>query len=177
MRKQYVPRQFAPLALQHLAGTPRCALWAKPGMGKTVLTLSYLEVLHNVMGESAPTLVLAPLRVARDGWAHESSKWEHLKGFDVVPVTGTQAERVAALRKDAPVYATNYENLQWLVEHFAGKPWPFRTVVADESTKLKSFRLRQGSVRAQAIASVAHTKIERWINLTGTPSPNGLKDL
>ena len=178
-RRQYTPRAFAPLASTLFSDHPRCALWAKPGMGKTVLTLSHLEILHNVMGEDAPSLVLAPLRVARDGWANESAKWEHLKGFDVVPITGTPEQRKAALRKPAPVYATNYEQLPWLVEHFSapGRSWPFRTVVADESTKLKGFRLRQGSVRAQAIASVAHSKAKRWINLTGTPSPNGLKDL
>jgi len=50
-------------------------------------------------------------------------------------------------------------------------------VVADEATKLKGFRLRQGGKRAQALASVAHTKVKRFINLTGTPSPNGLEDL
>lgn len=178
-RKQYTPRAFAPLASKLFGEVPRCALWAKPGMGKSVMTLNHLEILHNVWGESNPTLVVAPLRVARDGWATESAKWEHLKGFDVVPVTGTLEERRAALRKPAPVYTTNYEQLPWLVEHFTtkGRAWPFSTVVADESTKLKSFRLRQGSARARALARVAFTEVKRWINLTGTPSPNGLKDL
>lgn len=179
MRRKYDPRPFAGVAAQHLAEHPRSALWAKPGMGKSVMTLNYLDALHNVAGESAPTLVLAPLRVARDGWAQESAKWEHLKGFDVVPIVGDLAQRKAALRRDAPVYTTNYEQLVWLVDYFEemGKAWPFRTVVADESTKLKGFRTRQGTARARAIASVAHAKVERWINLTGTPSPNGLKDL
>jgi SNF2 family DNA or RNA helicase len=177
--REYQPRAFAPLAMQHFAHHPRCALWAKPGMGKTILTLTHLEVLHNVAGESAPTLVLAPLRVARDGWANESRKWQHLRGFEVVPITGDPKQRAAAMRRDAPVYATNYEQLPWLIEAFqsSGKAWPFRTVIADESTKLKSFRTRQGGARARAIAQVAHKDVRRWINLTGTPSPNGLKDL
>jgi len=165
------------MVAKHFAEHDRCALWAKPGMGKTILTLSYLDILHNVAGESAPSLVLAPLRVARDGWAAESQKWEHLRGFDVVPIVGDLAARRAALRRGAPVYTTNYEQLSWLVEEFAGRPWPFRTVVADESTKLKGFRTRQGTARARAIAKVAHKDVKRWINLTGTPSPNGLKDL
>jgi SNF2 family DNA or RNA helicase len=50
-------------------------------------------------------------------------------------------------------------------------------VVADEATKLKGFRLRQGTQRAKALARVAHKRVTRWINLTGTPSPNGLADL
>ena len=176
MLREYSPRPFAQLAMDHLSANPRCALWAKPGMGKTLLALTHLDILHRVWGESAPTLVLAPLRVARDGWPTEAKKWKHLRGLEVVPVVGSAAERRAALRRDAQVYTTNYEQLPWLVEEL-GDRWPFRTVVADESTKLKGFRLKQGGARAQALAKVAHTKVERWINLTGTPASNGLKDL
>lgn len=178
-RRAYTPRPYAAVATEHLNVHERCALWAKPGMGKSVITLTWLDTLHNIVGESAPTLVLAPLRVARDTWAREAQKWEHLRGLSVVPVIGDAKQRAAALRQDAQVYTTNYENLVWLREHFqsAGKTWPFRTVVADESTKLKGFRLRQGGVRAQAIGQVAHKYVRRWINLTGTPASNGLEDL
>lgn len=178
-RRKYEPRAFAAMVAKHFAEHDRCAFWGKPGVGKSVMTLTHLDALHRVAGESNPTLVLAPLRVARDGWAAESRKWEHLKGFDVVPVVGTLEQRLAALRVPAQVYATNFEQLLWLVEYFTakGRAWPFRTVVADESTKLKGFRTRQGTARARAIASVAHKDVKRWINLTGTPSPNGLKDL
>ena len=179
MRKVYTPRAFAPMAMSHMANVERCALWAKPGMGKTSITMTFLDHLHNVWGEDAPTLVLAPLRVARDTWANEASKWQHLVDVSVVPIVGDAKQRAAALRKDAQVYTTNYENLVWLREQFAnaGKAWPFRTVVADESTKLKGFRLRQGGKRAQALAGVAHKDVKRWINLTGTPASNGLEDL
>ncbi len=44
-------------------------------------------------------------------------------------------------------------------------------------TRVKSTRLRQGSKRGAALATVAFTKVKRWINLTGTPAPNGLGDL
>jgi len=163
--------------MAHLAGVPRSAIFAKPGMGKSVMALTFLDYLHNVWGESRPSLVLAPLRVARDTWANEAGKWAHLSGIEVVPIVGTTEQRKAALRRRAPVYTTNYDNLVWLKDQFKGKAWPFATVVADESTKLKSFRLRQGGVRAQALAKVAHKDVERWINLTGTPASNGLADL
>lgn len=179
MRREYTPRPFAPVAMRHLGDVERCALWAKPGMGKTSITMTFLDHLHNVVGEDAPTLVLAPLRVARDGWANEAAKWDHLSDMAVVPVIGDAKQRAQALRQDAQVYTTNYDNLVWLREHFTsrGQAWPFRTVVADESTKLKGFRLRQGGKRAQALAGIAHTNVERWINLTGTPASNGLEDL
>jgi len=163
--------------MDHLARVPRSAIFAKPGMGKSVMALTFLDYLHNIWGEDRPSLVLAPLRVARDTWANEAGKWDHLQGLEVIPIVGTPEERKAALRRRAPVYTTNYENLVWLRDQFKGKAWPFATVVADESTKLKGFRLRQGGVRAQALAQVAHKHVERWINLTGTPASNGLKDL
>lgn len=175
--RPYQPRAYAQLAMDLMIGAQRCALWAKPGMGKSVMTLTFLDLLHNVMGESAPTLVLAPLRVARDTWSNEASKWQHLEGLTVVPVLGTDAERKAALRQDAQIYTINYEQLPWLRDQFRAQPWPFRTVVCDESTKLKGFRLRQGGKRAQALAAVAHKHTTRWINLTGTPASNGLEDL
>lgn len=179
MRKVYTPRAYAPLAMDLFASVPRCALFAKPGMGKSVLVLTFLDHLHNVWGEDRPTLVLGPKRVAQHVWPDEAGKWQHLRGLSVVSVTGTADERANALRLDAPVYSTNYDNLVWLRDHFkrTRRAWPFATVIADESTRLKSFRLRQGGVRAQALAEFAHKDVERWINLTGTPAPNGLIDL
>jgi hypothetical protein len=175
--KSFSPRPYQTIGAEWIAEHPRCALWAGMGMGKTVTTLNVLDAIHNLAGESEPTLILAPLRVARDTWPDEAGKWQHLAGFDIVPITGTAAERKAALRRDAQVYTVNYENLPWLVDQLDGQ-WPFANVIADEATKLKSFRLKQGGVRAQALARFAHTpKVRRWVNLTGTPASNGLKDL
>lgn len=174
--KTYIPRAFAPLAMAHLRNVPRCALWAKPGMGKTVLTLTHLEIAYRVWGDIAPTLVLAPLRVARDTWATEASRWEHLAGLEIVPIVGDPEQRKAAMRRDAPVYTINYEQLPWLVDTLGGR-WPFRRVVPDEAVKLKGFRLKQGTARAQALAGMAHKRTKEFIQLTGTPASNGLEDL
>lgn len=103
-------------------------------------------------------------------------KWEHLRGINLVPIVGSAEERRRAVRQAAQVYTINYENLPWLVAYW-GERWPYRTVVLDESTKVKGFRLRQGTQRARALAQVAHTQVRRLIQLTGTPSPNGLQDL
>ncbi len=176
MRKVYTPRAYAPMALDFMASVPRCALFAGMGLGKTSLVLTLLDAYYNVAGQSEPTLVLAPKRVAQSTWPDEVRKWQHLSDLEVVPVVGDEKERRSALRLDAPVYTLNYENLPWLLEVLGGR-WPFRRVIADESTKLKSFRTRQGGSRARALGTVAHTKVKEFIELTGTPSPNGLKDL
>ena len=175
--KTYTPRPFAPLVWDFLQNHRRCNLWAGMGLGKTSLVETYLDAVYNIGGEGDPTLVLGPLRVARDVWSTEVTKWAHLQGLTVSVVVGTQAERAAALRRPAQVYAMNYDNLAWLEDALAGRPWPFRRVVPDESTRLKNFRLRQGGVRAKVLGKIAHTRVTDWINLTGTPSPNGLKDL
>lgn len=160
--------------LDHELDLQRGALFAGMGLGKTVATLTALTALDLV--EPGPALVVAPLRVAQSTWPDEAAKWDHLAGFDVVPVVGDLAQRRAALRRRADVFTTNYEQVPWLVEEL-GERWPFRTVVADESTKLKGFRLRQGTARAKALGRVAHSRVRRWVNLTGTPAPNGLQDL
>lgn len=175
-RKLYIPRPYGKLAHEFIADHQRCNLWAAPGMGKTVIVESLLADMYSIGGESRPTLVLAPLRVARKTWSAEAQKWEHLSDLDVSAVTGTAAERALALKADVPVYTTNYDNLPWLRQHL-GDRWPFGTIIADEATRLKSFRPKQGGTRAHALADVAHAKVSRFIGLSGTPASNGLKDL
>lgn len=174
MRTEFTARPYQRLITEHILNTDRCAVWAGMGMGKTSGTLNALDALQLV--ESDPVLVVAPLRVARSTWPDEARKWRHLAGLSVVPIVGSEAERLLALRQDAAVYTINYENLPWLVERW-GDRWPYRTVVLDESTKVKGFRLRQGTQRAKALSRVAHSRVRRIVELTGTPSPNGLLDL
>lgn len=171
----YNPGEHQTLMIGHALDTKRCALWVGMGLGKTSSALSVIEAAR-LAGETNPVLVLAPKRVARKTWPDEAAKWEHLRDIVVSPVVGSEAQRIAGLRRDANVFTTNYDNLPWLVERL-GDRWPFRTVVADEATRLKGFRLKQGGRRAHALGRVAHTKIKRFIELTGTPAPNGLKDL
>lgn len=173
-RQAFTPREYQNAIIGHVLDLQRGAVWAGMGMGKTVGTLTGLDILE--ITEPGPALVLAPLRVAASTWPDEAKKWAHLRNVEVSAVVGTPEERRAALKRPATIYATNYENVPWLVEHYGDK-WPFRKVVADESTKLKSFRLQQGGKRAHALGRVAHCKVDRFIELTGTPSPNGLQDL
>ena len=173
-RLTFTPRVYQRDIIDHELEVPRCGVWAGMGMGKTVSTLTALDTL--ALMQDGPALVLAPLRVASSTWPDEAVKWEHLRNVEVSAVVGNPDQRRTALRRPANIYTTNYESIPWLVEHFGSK-WPFRTIVADESTKLKGFRLRQGGQRARALARVAHQHADRFIELTGTPSPNGLQDL
>lgn len=174
-RKLYTPREWNSRITNFTLDVPRPLIWSDMGSGKTASTLTALDAL-SLSGESHPALIIAPLIVARDTWPDEVRKWNHLRHTDIMPIIGSERERLAALRYDVSTYTVNYDNLVWLVEHF-GERWPFRTVVADESRRLKSFRTKQGGKRTAALAKIAHTKAKRFIQLTGKPAPKGLDDL
>jgi SNF2 family DNA or RNA helicase len=174
--RKFTPHEYQQIALDFMGQTERCALFAGMGLGKTVSTLSLLELLIFTGGVGDPILVLGPKRVAQSTWPEEVAKWDHLKHLEIAPVCGTPAQRRSQLRRAAHIYTCNYEQLPWLIENFEGRAWPFKTIVADESTRLKGYRTKQGGQRTQALAKRAR-ETERWINLTGTPASNGLKDL
>ena len=168
-------RPYQQLIVDHILEKERCNAFVPMGLGKTVSTLKAIEAAALV--DDSPVLVIAPLRVAQSTWPDEVRKWKLDMG--VTPIVGTAEQRAQALRADSSIFTINYENVPWLVEWFKynPRPWPFKTIVADEVTKLKGFRTRQGTKRAKALAEVAHKKVDRWIGLTGTPAPNGLRDL
>jgi SNF2 family DNA or RNA helicase len=179
-RRQFTPRAWQGPMIDHIIGVPRNALFAGMGLGKTTATMTALDYMYLAGELTAPTLVCAPLRVAASTWPDEATKWDHLRHIEVQPIIGDAKARERALRNpNASVFSINYENLPWLAKHLEDtrRAWPFEKVVADESTKLKGFRTKQGTARAKVLGRVAHKHVKRWSNLTGTPSPNGLQDL
>lgn len=188
-------RPYQKLITSHVMKHPRCNVFATMGSGKTPSILWCVNkmfqsgILEDWDAETMTgdrVLVLAPLLVATNTWPKEQVKWQ-FPALRVAHSCGDIKYRQdIMLEDDANVVCFNYENLEWLVELW-GERWPFTVIVADESTKLKSFRGKLnkdgkgggagGSKRAKALSKVAHKKVKRFINLTGTPAPNGLKDL
>jgi hypothetical protein len=177
-RRAFAPHPYQRLIIDFMVEHRRCNVFAGMGMGKTVAGMTVIDAC-NLTDGTVPTLVLGPKRVAQNVWPREAQKWEHLRNIEVAAIVGSKAAREAALRADVNVWTVNYDNVPWLIEHYLAnhKPWPFKRVLADESTRLKSFRTRQGGVRAGSLGRVAHTDVDFWTNFTGTPSPNGIKDL
>ncbi len=176
MLRDFTPRVYQEEACLFALKNKRCNLWLSMGLGKSAACLMLLEALDLSGMFTSPTLVLGPLRVARDTWPGETQKWSNFNHMEVVPVIGTLEQRKAALRKPGKIFSCNYEQLVWLVDYL-GSSWPFKNVIADEATRLKGFRMNQGGQRAAALAEIAHQYVDRWINLTGTPAPNGYQDL
>ena len=156
--------------IDFIYNTPKCAVWAGLGLGKTITTLTAIVDLIDSMAVSK-VLIVAPLRVANSVWHKESANWQHTKHLKFSIVTGSEKERLAALHKTADVYVINRENVHWIVEHYA-KKWPFDMIVLDEASSFKS----SSSQRFKSLRkTIPFTN--RLVELTGTPSPNGLLDI
>ena len=175
MPKIFEPRVYQSLIRDFIIEHHRCAIWADMGLGKTAATLSALDLLWLAGSNYWPALVIAPLRVARGTWPREQQKWADFGTMKVSAITGDVNNRLHALRVKADVYTINFENVQWLFDTLQGR-WPFKIVIVDEATRLKGFRLRNGTKRSTLLSEIA-LRTPRWVELTGTPAPNGLKDL
>lgn len=167
-------RPYQEQMVGHLIANPRTNLFCPMGSGKTSAVLTAIDTL-SILEDVFPVLVVAPLRVARSTWPDEIQKWPHLRHLTVSVITGNIQQRLKALDTDADILCINYDNLEWLATA-CGDRWPFKMIVADEATRLKGYRTRQGTKRAKALARYAHAT-PRYVGLTGTPAANGLQDL
>jgi SNF2 family DNA or RNA helicase len=141
------------------------------GLGKTVTTLTAIDILLNELLEVDKVLVIAPLRVAEDTWATEIDKWDHLHHLTLSKVLGSERQRKEALRVKADIYVINRENVPWLIGYY-GTSFPFDMVVIDELSSFKNAK----AIRFKTLRQV-RPYIKRVVGLTGTPAPNGLIDL
>ena len=144
-------------------------IWA--WVGKTVITLTALHDLILDSFEVRKVLVIAPLRVARDTWPAEVTKWDHLKGLTYSVAVGTEKERIEALMERTHIHIINRENVDWLINK-SGIPFDYDMVVIDELSSFKSHQAK----RFKSLLKV-RPFVRRIVGLTGTPSSNGLMDL
>ncbi|BFH13514.1 DEAD/DEAH box helicase [Paenibacillus melissococcoides] len=168
---KYKPHQYQEYATSRILDTPYIALFLEMGLGKTVSTLTAIDLLLNDYFDAARVLVIAPLRVADDTWAREIEKWDHLRHLRISKVLGSALQRRKALKAEADIYVINRENVEWLVGEYGSK-WPFDTVVIDEVSSFKNPQAK----RFKALRRV-RPLMKRVIGLTGTPAPNSLMDL
>lgn len=136
-----------------------------------MITLTAVNELKYHRFQVARCLVVAPKKVAEATWATEAAKWDHLRHLRIIPVLGSAKRRIAALATPGDVWVINRENIPWLVD-YCRNDWPFDMVVLDESSSFKN----ASSKRFKALRLV-RPRIRRIVELTGTPSPNGLEDL
>lgn len=168
---RFEPHNYQRYCITRIIQDPNLALFLDMGLGKTVITLTAVcDLVYNRF-RVGRCLVIAPKKVAEDTWTREQSKWDHLRMLKVLPVLGSRGKRIRALNSPGNVYVINRENVTWLVDYYRND-WPFDMVVIDESSSFKSHRAK----RFRSLKNI-RGHIARLLELTGTPSPNGLTDL
>jgi SNF2 family DNA or RNA helicase len=158
-------RDYQETAADFLYEHDRALILAPVGAGKTAITLTAMwEMLRDEHVKRF--LVLAPKRVCTDVWPVEQPKWASMASIAVA--VGTPKERLAALKSNARIVVTNYDNIQWLAEQKLN----FDAIVFDELTKLKN----PSGTRFKALLKVMDPITVRW-GLTGSFTSNGLEDV
>lgn len=157
-------------ALAHVINNKNSMLILDMGLGKTVTSLTAVSMLLKTWEIKKP-LIIAPKLVTEQTWIAEIQEWAHLENLTISRIIGTEAERIAAIRTKADIYAISRDNITWLVEYWKRK-WPYDMGIIDESSSFKSHT----SNRFKSVKRI-RAFFERMILLTGTPTPNGLMDL
>lgn len=157
-------------AVEFIKDKPKAALWIDMGLGKTVSTLT---ALSDLLADKTVkrTLVIAPLRVATHTWPTEIANWAHIDIRYTVLAGLTPKKREAAVFESTPLHIINREMIPWLVE-LLGQKWHYDCVVIDESSSFKSHTSKRWKSLRKVIG-----KINRMVQLTGTPAPNALLEL
>lgn len=163
-------------------------LGAEMGLGKTASVLMAICILLDA-GYISQVLIVAPLKVAEETWPSEIAKWSFARRLTYRIVTGDDDERRAALTHEAQLTIINRENLPWLQKTLGVRRWKFDMLVYDEASRLKSGRKRSKPVK-RADGTIPPKRLtefgilrrmrftfKRVVELSGTPSPNGLIDL
>ena len=166
-------------ALKFVLITPRGALWLDMGLGKTSIVLTAVAQLLASF-EVGRVLVVGPKRVARKVWTDERDKWQHLNHLTIETMHGATEQREAALSRYADIHTISFDNLQWLTDHYRKKggvlkksnPWPWDMVVIDEASAFKN----RETIRWKAMFRIVRATT-RFVELTGSPAPNGLIDI
>jgi SNF2 family DNA or RNA helicase len=169
------------------------------GLGKTVTagTLLY-DLITN--GCEDKILVLGPIAVIATSWPDEFRRWRHLAALDFTVLreddddprikaaaraarkAGTSpAEAMTAMRRKirhelarspAQIHLANFEAIEWVGE-FWGREWPYRIVIIDEASLLKSHESTRWNMLKRFRLTEGY--ITRMHLLTGTPASEGIE--
>lgn len=168
---KYEPHNYQAYCIGRIVSDDAVGLFLRPGLGKTSITLSAINILKYYKWSISKALVVAPKKVAEATWSKESGKWDHTKHLRISSVLGSEKQRIKALNTPADIFVINRENIPWLVDYYK-QAWPFDMVVLDESTSFKNPR----SKRFKALKLVRRF-MKKIVLLTGTPSAKDIMDL
>ncbi len=170
---KFSPHQYQRTLIKHILQHPHAAGFADMGLGKTVSTLTAVNMMQERVA-IGQVLVVAPRRVCRMVWPVEAKKWDHLQHMKIISVKGRGFDALDELDTPADIHCITYETIPWVFGKYLNtvKRFPWSMVVFDESTKLK----KHGTERFKALKPHLDS-FQRRLILTGTPAPKGYLDL
>ena len=136
--------------------------------------------------ETGHILIIAPKSIAKATWSAEIDKWDIKIPYKslIVNKNGKPLSRTQRLNAyydvvKNPVRTIYFINREMVCDLIENSPrrgkaviWPYQTVVIDELQSFKS----PNSKRFLAIRNMMPA-VNRFIGLTGTPTPNGIEDI
>lgn len=190
MRKQSDLRAGQRLISKVLRRDPAKMIISGMGSGKTGGTLdAAYELLSGLVVNHV--LIIAPRFVAYNTWPDEIAAWGHTRALGYAVAVGTAEERAAAIAARKEITTINFENLPWLAKHIKSiDNWYWDMVIIDESSRLSngearvkpkkikrvasdgtiSYKVSRGGHQTRfGIMTTARKRIERVVELTGTP--------
>ena len=119
---KYTPHEYQAYCIQRVVEDPAVGLFLRPGLGKTVITLTSVNILKYFRWQVSRVLVVAPKKVAEATWQKEAARWDHLGKLRISTVLGSASKRIKALSTPADIYVINRENVEWLVDYYKQRP-------------------------------------------------------
>lgn len=174
-------RPYQQQAVEFALEKKRAGLFIDMGLGKTLSTLAAIDKLLRTdqIDATKPILIVAPIMVALDTWARESSKW----GYDMavkinIHLAGKKREALLESllepQEKPTLVTTNPAQLPQMLKFFSDRHVspPFEVVVVDELSQFKSPTAK----RFDQLRKLSN-QATYFFGLTGTPAPNNLLDI
>jgi SNF2 family DNA or RNA helicase len=154
-------------AFGYLAHNRCAALFADPGLGKTVITLTLIRALKHDP-QFRGVLLLAPLRTLRTVWQAEIRKWDQFNHLTSTILT----RQNGYVPPGYDIYLLGIESMHWIFPYLKAAHLPFNLLVIDELSKFKNHTSKRFKGLAKYIG-----RFPRRIGLTGSPASRSLMNL
>jgi len=159
-------------AANYILRKKRVALFADPGMGKTAIILSVLDLLRET-GKYKKALVVAPSIVCSNVWPNEINKWKRFrrlrKIYQLNPRIRKEYEYKTSIKSF--IHIVNFESLPGLCKRKKALT-DYDILIIDESSKMKN----PSSVRFKALKKCLDN-FKYIVIMSGTPIPKSMLDL
>lgn len=144
------------------------------GLGKTFIAIAYLAGMK-LKHKHFKALILCPKLLIQNAWIEDIEKFSNLSYFNMrkqrsAKIDGKRKMVYLDVPDDRDVYIMNYDIVPQRLNEL--KAMDFDALIFDESSKLKN---RKG-IRAGKIKELVQHIPNKFL-LTGSPMPNGIKDL